>query len=211
MQQNVGHLALLSDAERHLTSSLTGLLVAAVPLVGAGLAVLQRGAERPAPVNVVGLLVGFAGVAALVGFDARGSQWTAVLEMAVVAIGYATGEYDQASGAYQIRQSDAHAWPELFIDGHWLPFEPTPIRALPARTQSSAAPEPEPAPAPPVEDRTTGPLIWAGVVVGGCLIRPMPRGIGEITYTIAPRTMIESTLITQSRIVIAVASGSGTP
>jgi hypothetical protein len=51
--------------------------------------------------------------------------------------------------------------------------------------------------------------VRAGVVAGGCLIRPMPRGIGEITYTIAPRTMIESTLITQSRIVIAVASGSG--
>jgi hypothetical protein len=53
--------------------------------------------------------------------------------------------------------------------------------------------------------------VWAGVVAGGCLMRPMPRGIGEITYTMAPMTMIESTLITQSRIVIAVASGSGTP
>jgi hypothetical protein len=52
--------------------------------------------------------------------------------------------------------------------------------------------------------------VCAGVVAGGCLMRPMPRGIGEITYTIAPRMMIESTLITQSRMVIAVASGSGT-
>jgi len=53
--------------------------------------------------------------------------------------------------------------------------------------------------------------VWAGFAAGGWEMRPMPRGIGEITYTIAPRTMIESTLITQSRIVIAVASGSGTP
>jgi transglutaminase-like putative cysteine protease len=81
-----------------------------------------------------------------------------------VAIGYATGEYDQASGAYLIRQSDAHAWPELYIDGRWLPFEPTPIRPLPARIQSSTAPEPEQPPAPAVEDRTTGPLIWVGVL-----------------------------------------------
>jgi drug/metabolite transporter (DMT)-like permease len=82
---------LLSDAERHLTSSLTGLLVAAVPLVGALLAVLQKDAERPGPVNLAGLLLGLAGVAALVGFDVRGSQTVAVLELAVVAIGYATG------------------------------------------------------------------------------------------------------------------------
>ena len=46
---------------------------------------------------------------------------------------------------------------------------------------------------------------------GGCAIWPMPRGIGETTYTIAPNTMIDRTLITQSSSVIAVASGSGTP
>jgi len=30
-----------------------------------------------------------------------------------VAIGYATGTYDQASGAYIVHEADAHAWPEL--------------------------------------------------------------------------------------------------
>ena len=45
----------------------------------------------------------------------------------------------------------------------------------------------------------------------GCAIRPIPRGIGESAYVTAPNTMIESTLMTQSRIVIAVASASGTP
>lgn len=44
----------------------------------------------------------------------------------------------------------------------------------------------------------------------GCRIRPIPRGIGEATYVTAPNTMIESTLMTQSRIVMAVASASGT-
>ena len=47
------------------------------------------------------------------------------------------------------------------------------------------------------------------VVAGGCGILPMPRGIGETTYTTAPITMIDSTLMTQSRMVIAVASASG--
>ena len=45
----------------------------------------------------------------------------------------------------------------------------------------------------------------------GCTMFPIPRGIGETTYTIAPNTMIDNTLITQSRIVIAVASANGTP
>jgi len=83
-----------------------------------------------------------------------------------IAIGYATGEYDQASGAYLIRQSDAHAWPELYINGRWLPFEPTPIRALPARTPGNELPTPVPATMPAEEARSNGPLIWAGVLIG---------------------------------------------
>ncbi len=81
-----------------------------------------------------------------------------------IAIGYATGEYDRASGAYLIHQSDAHAWPELYIDGRWLPFEPTPIRALPARTQGSELPTPVPVIAPAEQPLALGPLIWAGVL-----------------------------------------------
>jgi len=82
---------MLSDAERHLTSSLTGLLVAAVPLVGAGLALMRGRQDRLGPVNLAGLGLGLFGVVALVGFDVHGAQTLAVLEMAVVAVGYATG------------------------------------------------------------------------------------------------------------------------
>src|SRR5262245_25933490 len=57
---------LLSSAEQHLTSSLTGLLLAAVPLVSAVLAVATR-TESLGVRRVVGLLVGIGGVAALVG------------------------------------------------------------------------------------------------------------------------------------------------
>ncbi|MBK9714760.1 MAG: DUF3488 domain-containing protein [Kouleothrix sp.] len=101
-----------------------------------------------------------------------------------VAIGYATGAYDQAAGAYLIHQSDAHAWPELYIDGRWLPFEPTPVRALPARNIPEAAP-PILATAPAEQpSRLTGPLIWAAVLaivallsyVGIRLGRPRPAG-----------------------------------
>ncbi len=82
---------LLSVAEQKLSSSLTGLLIAAVPLVGAGLA-FARGARGDLSVmRIAGLLVGIAGVAALVGVDVRGAQLGATLAVAVVVLGYALG------------------------------------------------------------------------------------------------------------------------
>ncbi|MFL5802147.1 MAG: transglutaminaseTgpA domain-containing protein, partial [Roseiflexaceae bacterium] len=70
-----------------------------------------------------------------------------------VVSGYATGEYDQASKTYIVHEADAHAWPELYIDGRWLPFEPTPIRPLPARAGGAPpAPVPETAVEEPPSD-----------------------------------------------------------
>ena len=63
---------LLSDAERHLTSSLTGLLVAAVPAGRVGLALLRPSGDRLAPLGLAGLLLGLLGVAALVGLERPG-------------------------------------------------------------------------------------------------------------------------------------------
>ncbi|MEN9938706.1 MAG: hypothetical protein RLZZ387_5285 [Chloroflexota bacterium] len=103
-----------------------------------------------------------------------------------VAVGYATGTYDEAAGAYVVREAEAHAWPELYINGRWTIFEPTPVRPLPARaTAQPGAPdalavaEAEQAP----RDRTTGPLVWAGVLAlvalvtaaGFLLGRPRPQ------------------------------------
>jgi drug/metabolite transporter (DMT)-like permease len=81
---------LLGRAEQELSSSLTGLLVAAVPLVGAVL-VKVTGHEAMSAQRVVGLLVGFAGVAALVGFDVGASSPVAVGAVGLVAICYAVG------------------------------------------------------------------------------------------------------------------------
>ena len=82
---------LLSDAERHLTSSLTGLLIAAVPFVGVILGWVTGAAERFDARRIAGLVIGFIGVAALVGLNVSGSDLTAVGELALVAIGYAVG------------------------------------------------------------------------------------------------------------------------
>ena len=83
---------LLSSAEEHLSSSLAGLLVAAVPIVGAVLAQVT-GTDRLDRRRVSGLLLGLAGVGALVGVDVRGSSALAAASMAVVAVGYALGPW----------------------------------------------------------------------------------------------------------------------
>ena len=80
---------LLADAERHVSSSFAGLLVAAVPFIGALLALLTGAEDRLDARRVGGLLVGFLGVATLVGFDLSGGSLGAVAEIAVVTIGYA--------------------------------------------------------------------------------------------------------------------------
>jgi drug/metabolite transporter (DMT)-like permease len=82
---------LLTRAEQHLTSSLAGLLVAAVPLVGVVLSRLAGQAEVMTRRRWAGLVIGVAGVASLVGLQVGHIDMTAVLEILVVAIGYATG------------------------------------------------------------------------------------------------------------------------
>jgi drug/metabolite transporter (DMT)-like permease len=82
---------LLTSAEQHLTSSLAGLLVAAVPLVSVVLSRLIGDRERVSRRRLTGLLIGVAGVAALVGLDLGSIDLVAVLEVFVVAVGYATG------------------------------------------------------------------------------------------------------------------------
>jgi drug/metabolite transporter (DMT)-like permease len=82
---------LLSDAERRLSSSLAGLLIAGVPLVGALLVWLIGGDDRPDPRRVLGLVVGFIGVGLVVGLDVTADDLFAVGEVGLVVLGYATG------------------------------------------------------------------------------------------------------------------------
>ena len=82
---------LLGSAEERLPSSTTGLLIAAVPLAGVGLAFLLGRPERLARLNWLGIALGMAGVAALVGFSVSGSDLGAFGEVLLVVVGYALG------------------------------------------------------------------------------------------------------------------------
>jgi drug/metabolite transporter (DMT)-like permease len=83
---------LLFHAEQRLSSSLSGLLIAAVPLVGALLAWLT-GSDRLDPTRIIGLAVGFAGVALLVGFAVGRSDLWAAASIGGVVVGYALGPW----------------------------------------------------------------------------------------------------------------------
>jgi drug/metabolite transporter (DMT)-like permease len=82
---------LLSDAERTLPSSLSGLLIATVPLIALLLAVLTRQGNRFDRRGLIGLVVGLIGVGALLGLDLGSAALGPAAEVGVVAVGYATG------------------------------------------------------------------------------------------------------------------------
>ncbi len=83
---------LLCNAERRLSSSLTGLLLATIPLLGALFGWLSH-SERLGPRRLFGLGIGLAGVVALVGLDlGAGDSW-ALVQMALVAVGYSYGPF----------------------------------------------------------------------------------------------------------------------
>jgi drug/metabolite transporter (DMT)-like permease len=81
----------LFSAEQNISSSLAGLLVASVPLVGTAIAPIFGNRERMGPLAIVGLAVGVAGVAAIVGLDFHASDASALVQMGLVVVGYALG------------------------------------------------------------------------------------------------------------------------
>lgn len=86
----IGPWFFLSHAETRLNSSTTGLLIALVPIVAAVL-VTVTGQDRLSGRRVLGLLLGFVGVAFLVGLDVRADNAIAIGAVMLVVIGYAVG------------------------------------------------------------------------------------------------------------------------
>ena len=87
----VGPFALLSTAERHLPSSTSGLLIAAVPIFSALLAWLTRSGDRLTPIRWAGLAIGLGGVALLAGPGAGRGGTLPVIMVLLTALGYSVG------------------------------------------------------------------------------------------------------------------------
>ena len=82
---------LLGSAETRISSSLTALLIAAVPLVGTGIALVTVPRERLTLDRGLGLALGMVGVASIVGLGIEGASMVAILQVLAVAVCYAVG------------------------------------------------------------------------------------------------------------------------
>jgi drug/metabolite transporter (DMT)-like permease len=82
---------LLGAAETRISSSLTGLLIAAVPLVATVIALTTGSRERPGLQTAIGIGLGMAGVAAIVGVSVEGASVVPLVEVFLVAVCYAVG------------------------------------------------------------------------------------------------------------------------
>ena len=84
---------LIAFGEQHVASSVAAIVIAAVPLIGAVLALRFDRSERPTPLRAVGLVIGFAGVIALVGIDVAGrpDELLGTGAILVAAVGYSIG------------------------------------------------------------------------------------------------------------------------
>ncbi len=86
----------------------------------------------------------FAAMARSVGIPAR------------VAVGFTPGE--RAGDEFIVRGRNYHAWPEVYIGGQWVPFEPTPGRGSPqAEAWTGVAPAQDETPVGQIVEPTTAP------------------------------------------------------
>jgi drug/metabolite transporter (DMT)-like permease len=86
----IGPWVLLGHAETRLNSSTTGLLIAMVPTVAAVI-VTVMGHDRLDFRRIAGLVLGFVGVALLVGLDIEVDDLIAIGQVMLVVLGYAIG------------------------------------------------------------------------------------------------------------------------
>lgn len=123
---------LLTDAETKLSSSLSGLLVAAVPIIAAVLARITGSKERMSGVRWAGLLVGLGGVALLLGPGAPHGRTLSVAEVLGVAVCYAIGPLIASRKLSQL--------PPLGMTAACLAFAAVVYAPLAALTWPSAVP-----------------------------------------------------------------------
>ena len=90
--QLAGPFILLTIGEKHVSSSLAGVIVATTPIFTGVLAYALAPAERPTGLRAVGLLIGICGVALVLGFDLHGNLFSGLLLLGT-AFGYGLGAH----------------------------------------------------------------------------------------------------------------------
>jgi drug/metabolite transporter (DMT)-like permease len=129
---------LIAAGEQHVSSSLTAILIAAVPLFVALLALRYDPDERVGGTRLVGLGVGLAGVVALVGIDVAGSgeELLGALAILLAALGYACGGMLMK---HQLMELDARAAMGASLAVAGLLLTPVALLGWPAEVPSDDA------------------------------------------------------------------------
>ena len=113
---------LLGNAEEHLPSSLTGLLVAATPLVSVVAGRLTGTGDHVDARRWAGLLLGLLGVGVLVGLDLGSVSGLALVEVGLVAIGYATAPIIMATQLADLPRFPVVSAALLLSAVAWAPY-----------------------------------------------------------------------------------------
>ena len=129
---------LIAAGEVHVASSLTAIIIASVPLINAVMALRFDRGERPTPSRAAGLVIGFAGVVALVGLDIAGNGPELLGALAILggAVGYSTGPIIVRHGFDGL---DARATMGASLTVATLILTPFALLQLPSRMPSAGA------------------------------------------------------------------------
>jgi len=112
----------MSTAEKHITSSLTSLLICCVPLFAVLVARVRHTEEHISRRRYLGLGIGAVGVAFLVGLDLRGGSITWIGLMMVVCLGYCFGPMILATKLAHVPGVVVVAGATAFVALCWAPW-----------------------------------------------------------------------------------------
>ncbi len=129
---------LMATSERHITSSLTSLLICAVPMFSVLAARLRRTGEHISATRLTGLSVGAVGVALLVGLSIQGGSFEWIAFMLLVALGYTVGPIILANKLAHVPGPVVVAGATAAVALAWIPWSVAHWpRAVSAETWSS--------------------------------------------------------------------------
>jgi drug/metabolite transporter (DMT)-like permease len=112
----------MATAERHISSSLTSLLICCVPLLAVLVQRIRRTDERISRQRYFGLGIGAVGVALLVGLDLRGGSITWIAMMMIVVLGYCIGPILLATKLSHVPGVVVVAGATALVAVCWLPW-----------------------------------------------------------------------------------------
>lgn len=131
------------------------------------------------------------------------SAMAALLRLAGVparlVTGYTTGSYNILTGYYEVRNSDAHAWVEMYQPGvGWIEFEPTPGFPTPEDLASRPATE--------WLARDAALWVWNRATAA---IAPLVRGVGRWPASIPPTSGALVALLLTVALLLRRRNGNG--